>query len=50
MEAGADAVELCTAFIYRGWNTAPMICEELAAAMAPSDDTEQPDVKPAAVN
>ena len=38
LQAGADAVEFYTAFIYRGWNAATMMCEELLAAMATEGD------------
>ena len=48
LRAGADAVEFYTAFIYRGWNAAPLICDELAVAMARAGVKTQGDLHRAA--
>ena len=42
LQAGADAVESYTAFIYRGWNAASLMCDELAAAMATAVVSDPP--------
>ncbi|MFT5131829.1 MAG: dihydroorotate dehydrogenase [Gammaproteobacteria bacterium] len=44
LRAGADAVELYTAFIYRGWNAAGLIAGELDAAMQAAGISELADI------
>jgi dihydroorotate dehydrogenase len=49
LQAGADAVEAYTAFIYRGWNIASLMCDELAVAMASTGVATQVDLPRVAV-
>lgn len=49
LQAGADAVESYTALIYRGWNAASLMCDELAAAMATAGVATQVDLHRVAV-
>jgi dihydroorotate dehydrogenase len=42
LRAGAQAVEVYSAFIYRGWDVAPKINRELAALLAKDSETRVP--------